>query len=205
MHRKSELELDKLAGAGRASNTERIKAPGPGWARWRAPLGYPVAALCLWLARPSFVSVLIGSLFAVLGLLIRGAAAGHLRKREALAHTGLYARTRNPLYFGSALIAAGFALASRSWIAGILLGLYFVIFYAQVMRREESELRQQYGQAFDEYAASVPLFWPRLRSKVCADQTQFSFAQYVRNREYHAAIGAALMIAVLMVLATLRK
>jgi hypothetical protein len=205
MHRKSEFELDKLAGADRASNTERTKAPGPGWARWRAPLGYPVAALCLWLARPSFVSVLIGSLLAVLGLLIRAAAAGHLRKREALAHSGLYARTRNPLYFGSALIAAGFVLASRSWIAGILLGLYFVVFYAQVMRREESELRQQYGQAFDDYAASVPLFWPRLRSKVSAGETQFSFAQYVRNREYHAAIGAVLMIAVLVILATLRK
>jgi protein-S-isoprenylcysteine O-methyltransferase Ste14 len=205
MHRKSEFELDKLAGADRASNTERIKAPSPLWARWRAPLGYPVAAVCLWLARPTSVSIVIGSLVAVLGLLIRAAAAGHLRKREALAHTGLYARTRNPLYLGSALIAVGFVLASRSWIVGILLGLYFVIFYAQVMRREESELRQQYGRAFDDYAASVPLFWPRLRSKVSADETRFSFAQYVRNREYHAAIGAVLMIAVLVALATFRK
>jgi Phospholipid methyltransferase len=205
MHRKSELELDKLAGVERARNTERIKAPGPGWARWRAPLGYPVAAVCLWLARPTFVSIVIGSLVAVLGLLIRAAAAGHLRKREALAHTGLYARTRNPLYFGSALIAAGFVLATRSWIVGILLGFYFVIFYAQVMRREESELRQQYGQAFDDYAASVPLFWPRLRSQASKGDTQFSFAHYVRNREYHAAIGAALLILVLLALATWRK
>jgi Phospholipid methyltransferase len=205
MHRKSELDLDKLAEAGRASNTERTKAPGPGWARWRAPVGYPVAAVCLWLARPTFVSIIIGSIVAVLGLLIRAAAAGHLRKREALAHTGLYARTRNPLYFGSALIAAGFVLATRSWIVGILLGVYFVIFYAQVMRREESELRQQYGQEFDDYAASVPLFWPRLRSKASKSEAQFSFAQYIRNREYHAAIGAALLIAVLAALATWRK
>ena len=197
--------MDKLAGAGRSSNTEPINAPGPGWARWRAPLGYPVAAVCLWLARPTFVSIVIGSIVAVLGLLIRAAAAGHLRKREALAHTGLYARTRNPLYFGSALIAAGFVLATRSWIVGILLGVYFVVFYAQVMRREESELRQQYGQAFDDYAASVPLFWPRLRGKVSADKSQFSFAQYIRNREYHAAIGAALLIAVLAALAAFRK
>ena len=115
MHRKSELEVDKLSEAGQVSHVESRNAPGPGWARWRAPLGYPVAALCLWLARPTFISILIGSVVAVFGLLIRGAAAGHLRKREALAHTGLYARTRNPLYFGSALIAAGFVLASRSW------------------------------------------------------------------------------------------
>jgi hypothetical protein len=34
---------------------------------------------------------------------------------------------------------------------------------------------------------------------------RFSFAQYVRNREYQAAIGAALMIAALLALATWRK
>jgi protein-S-isoprenylcysteine O-methyltransferase Ste14 len=205
MHRKSGLELRKLPGAEPANNMERKSAPGPAWARWRAPLGYPIAALCLWLARPTYVSVFIGSLLAVVGLLIRGAAAGHLRKREALAHTGLYARTRNPLYFGSALIAAGFVLASRSWIVAALLGFYFVIFYAQVMRREESELRQQYGQAFDDYAASVPRFWPRLRSQVSTDETHFSFAQYLRNREYQAVVGAGFMIAVLLALATWRK
>jgi hypothetical protein len=204
MPRKSQLEFGKLP-ATPESDVERMNAPGPAWARWRAPLGYPTAALCLWLARPTFLSILIGSVVAVLGLLIRAAAAGHLRKREALAHTGPYARTRNPLYFGSALIAAGFVLSSRSWLVAGLLGLYFIVFYAQVMRREESELRQQYGRAFDDYAASVPLFWPRLRAKASPDRMRFSFAQYVRNREYHAAIGAALTITVLLVLAIWRK
>lgn len=197
--------MRKLPAIGDASEVGRVKAPGPAWARWRAPLGYPTAALCLWLARPTFLSILIGAALAVLGLLIRAAAAGHLRKREALAHTGPYARTRNPLYFGSALIAAGFVLASRSWLVAALLALYFSSFYIQVMRREESELREQYGQAFDDYAASVPLFWPRLRAKASPDRVRFSFAQYVRNREYQAAIGAALMIAALLALATWRK
>ena len=109
------------------------------------------------------------------------------------------------MYFGSALIAAGFALASQSWIVAALLALYFGVFYAQVMRREESELREQYGKAFDDYAAHVPLFWPRLRVKASPNGTQFSFAQYMRNREYHAAIGAALMIAVLFALAAWRE
>jgi protein-S-isoprenylcysteine O-methyltransferase Ste14 len=185
--------------------TERTAAPGPAWARWRAPIGYPIAVLCLWLVRPTFRSVAIGSAVALLGLLIRAIAAGHLRKREALAQTGPYARTRNPLYFGSALIAVGFALAGRSWIAAALVALYFGVFYAQVMRREESELRQQYGKGFDDYAASVPLFWPRLRVESSAKGMQFSFAQYVRNREYNAAIGAALTIAALLALAAWRK
>src|SRR5260370_39469402 len=106
-----------------------MNAPGPGWARWRAPLGYPTAALCLWLARPASRSILVGSVVAALGLLIRAAAAGHLRKREALAHSGPYAHTRNPLYFGSALIAAGIALAHQSWVPTPLVALSFGRFY----------------------------------------------------------------------------
>ena len=73
------------------------------------------------------------------------------------------------------------------------------------MRREESELREQYGKAFDDYAARVPLFWPRLRVKTSANGTQFSFTQYMRNREYCAAIGAAITIVVLSALAAWRR
>src|SRR5207245_11218719 len=117
----------------RAGNRrERMNAPGPAWARWRVPLGYPTAALCLWLARPASRSILVGSVVAALGLLIRAAAAGHLRKREALAHSGPYAHTRNPLYFGSALIAAGFAGASQSCIVTPLAARYFGVCSARV-------------------------------------------------------------------------
>jgi len=188
-----------------AEMSERGRAPGPGWARWRAPIGYPAAALCLWLARPTFGSIAAGAALIVAGLLIRAVAAGHLRKREALAHTGPYAFTRNPLYLGSALLAAGFALASRSWVVAAMVAAYFGIFYAQVMRREAWELREQYGKAFDDYAASVPLFWPKFRAQTSPNGTRFSFQQYVRNREYQAAIGAALTIAALVALATWRK
>jgi hypothetical protein len=185
--------------------SESVKTPGPAWARWRAPIGYPLAALCLWLARPTFRSILIGSALIVLGLLIRAAAAGHLRKREALAHTGPYARTRNPLYLGSAFLAAGFAVASWSVLVTVLLALYFGIFYAQAMRREEWELREQYGKTFDDYATTVPRFWPKFAVEPSLNGNRFSFAQYVRNREYQATIGAALLIAVLAALATWRR
>jgi len=182
-----------------------LRTPGPAWARWRAPIGYPLAVLCLWLARPTFGSILTGSALIVLGLLIRAAAAGHLRKREALAHTGPYARTRNPLYLGSAFLAAGFAVASWSVPAAVLTAAYFGIFYAQAMRREEWELREQYGKVFDDYATAVPRFWPKLDLKTSVNGSRFSFAQYVRNREYQATIGAVLLIAVLAALATWRR
>lgn len=178
---------------------------GSGWARWRVPLGYPVAAICLCLARPTLTSVAIGAGIAIVGLLVRAAAAGHLRKSHALATTGPYARTRNPLYLGSVFLAAGFSAASRSWIAAILLGGYFLLFYPRVIRREEADLRAQYGEQFEEYARRVPLFWPRLDAGKRDRDAQFSFAQYRRNREYRAAVGTVLILAILEVLAVWRK
>jgi protein-S-isoprenylcysteine O-methyltransferase Ste14 len=170
---------------------------GEFWMRWRVRLGFPVAAVCLWLARPTASSIGVGAAIAAAGLLVRGAAAGHLRKGHALATTGPYARTRNPLYLGSALLGAGFAVASHSWVAAAVLGGYFVAFYPAVMRREEAELRMAYGDAFEEYARRVPLFWPRVRARGGAGDAPFSWRQYVRNREYRAVIGAVAVLGVL--------
>ena len=179
--------------------------PGRGWARWRVPAGYPLALICLWFARPTLRSVAAATAIAVAGLVVRGAAAGHLRKSEALASTGPYARTRNPLYLGSSFLALAFAVASRSWVVFMVLGAYFLTFYPVVMRREESELRAQYGQSFEQYARSVPLFWPKLWKTHAAEWTDFSFAQYWRNREYQAAVGVAVLLAMLVARAVWRK
>jgi hypothetical protein len=43
------------------------------------------------------------------GLWLRGYAAGYVKKNRELTVTGPYAHTRNPLYLGSMLMAAGFA------------------------------------------------------------------------------------------------
>jgi protein-S-isoprenylcysteine O-methyltransferase Ste14 len=195
-------ENDKTA---TANGRGFVNVPGQAWARWRVPLGYPVGLLCIFLAHPTLWSVAVGAVIALIGLLVRAAAAGHLRRAKALADTGPYARTRNPLYFGSALLAAGFLVASHSLFAAILLAAYFAVFYPTVMRREEAELRANYGDAFEEYARRVPLFLPRLGPSGGAGKMQFSFAQYIRNREYNAAIGAALILTFLSVMAVWRR
>jgi len=182
-----------------------MNVPGEAWARWRVPLGYPVGLLCIVLARPTLSSVAVGAVIALLGLLVRAAAAGHLRRAKALADTGPYARTRNPLYLGSALLATGFVVASHSLFAALLLAAYFAVFYPTVMRREEAELRSNYGAAFEEYARRVPLFFPRLGSAGGAGKVQFSFKQYIHNREYKAAIGVVLILTFLSVMAVWRK
>jgi protein-S-isoprenylcysteine O-methyltransferase Ste14 len=165
------------------------------WMRWRVRFGYLVAAIFFLLAAPTPHSILIGGAIASFGLLIRATASGHLRKDQQLATTGPYARMRNPLYFGSAFLAAGFVVAGASWWAAALVTAYFVSFYAAVMRNEEADLRASFGGPFDEYAARVPLFFPRLfRTSFAAPGAamtadHFSWAQYRRNREYQALIG----------------
>lgn len=174
------------------------------WMRWRVRAGYPVGIIYWLLATPTPRVILIGGIVAACGLVVRGAASGHLRKDQALATTGPYARTRNPLYLGSAFLAAGFAVAGRSWWAGSLVVAYFTVFYYAVMRNEEEDLRKRFGATFDEYAARVPLFFPSLAgtggkapSTAAPPACEFSWAQYRRNREYQALVGAIAGLGVL--------
>ena len=176
------------------------------FARWRVRLGYLLSIAALWLARPTPRSILIGGLVGLIGLTIRAYAAGYLHKQEVLTVTGPYARTRNPLYFASSILMVGAALAMHSLWAGALLLVYFTLVYSMVMRREEMELRRQHGAAFDAYAASAPLFFPRLilsRSS-SVPPAGFSWKQYQKNHEYQAAIGFALLLIGLLVIWRLR-
>lgn len=176
------------------------------FARWRVRLGYLLTVLVLWFARPTPRSIAVGAAFGIVGLCVRAYAAGFLHKQEVLTVTGPYARTRNPLYFGSSILAVGAAIAMHSWWAAAILLIYFTLVYTLVMRREEMEMRRQHGAAFDAYAASVPLFLPRLfvGKRAMSAQAVFYWAQYNRNREYRAALGFLLLLMALALIWYLR-
>lgn len=167
------------------------------WMRWRVRTGYPVAVLFLALASPTPRTILAGAIVSALGVAIRGYASGYLRKDRELAVSGPYAHTRNPLYFGSAILAAGFAIAGDSVWAAVLVAVYFAVFYYAVMRNEEQDLRKRFGARFDEYAKRVPLFLPSITAKSVDQDGKFSWTQYSRNREYNALIGTAFGVAVM--------
>ena len=172
------------------------------FARWRVRLGYLLAIVVLFLARPTFRSILVGAAVGLLGLIVRAYAAGYLHKQEVLTVTGPYARTRNPLYFGSSLLALGAAVAMNSWIVAALLLLYFALVYSLVMRREERELREKHGAAFNSYAARVPLFFPSfsVSRQQTLPETRFSWSQYKKNHEHQAALGFLLLLLFLVVI-----
>jgi protein-S-isoprenylcysteine O-methyltransferase Ste14 len=173
--------------------------------RIRVPLGFVFAVLYFWLARPTWRWLALGTVLIAPGLLIRALASGHVRKNEALATSGPYAYTRNPLYLGSLLMGIGFAVAARSWWVGVALVVMFFAIYLPVIRGEEKFLREKFPE-FDEYARRVPRMFPRITpASAERDGVGFSMDLYLKHREYNAALGAVAMAAALVVKMMVRK
>src|ERR1700687_1088801 len=174
---------------------------GDSWSRAarriRVPLGFIFAIVYVWLARPTRTSLIAGALVMLPGVVLRGLASGHVQKDKQLTVSGPYAYTRNPLYLGSLMLAAGFAIAARSWwIVGLML-LMFAVIYVPVIAGEERYLRQTFPE-YDDYAQHVPRMLPRL-SPYGSQQSAYSSARYWKHREYQASIGCVVVLAVLIV------
>jgi len=167
-------------------------------ARLRVPLHFLLAAVLFWLARPAPRLLAAGAALVVLGLLVRGWAAGHLRRESPLTVSGPYAYVRHPLYLGTALILAGFALAGAEPILALIVISYLLIVFVPVMHREEQERRASAGELYSTYAAQVPALWPRLGRAQLEGSTQpFAWQQYWRNREWRAGVGCVVLLLVL--------
>jgi protein-S-isoprenylcysteine O-methyltransferase Ste14 len=174
--------------------------------RWRVPLGFLCGALFLVLARPRSNTLAIGGAIAVLGLALRAWSAGHIRKNSALATSGPYAFTRNPLYLGSFLLGIGFTFASGRWWLGLPFAALFLGIYFPVMRVEAKTLAGLFGEDYQRYAEAVPLFFPRLTPyrDPQAGNGRFDASLYMRYREYQAAIGFAVAWGLLALKAALQ-
>jgi len=155
-------------------------------ARLRVPAGFLLAGAFAWFAAPTRLSVAYGLPLAVLGLLLRGWAAGHLAKNERLATGGPYAWVRNPLYLGTMTVAAGLAVAAARWPLAALFAGVFGLVYLPVIELEEQHLRKLFPE-YEDYAACVPMLCPRLAHPGAHDR--FRGRLYIRNQEYQALIG----------------
>ena len=186
----------------------------PGWlARWqqiarriRVPLGFLSAALYLFeLIRhaPHPIAVAWSVALVLPGLWLRAYASGYVKKNRELTVTGPYAHTRNPLYLGSMLIAAGFALALLSWPVALALAVVFATIYVPVIASEERFLRATFP-TFDAYCQQVPRLIPRLTPARHSGNEgvsgRFSLSLYLQHREYNAGIGVLLLYLSLLLL-----
>lgn len=190
--------------------------------RIRVPLGFLSAALYLfelWRRAPRMEAVGWSLALVLPGLWLRAYAAGYVKKNRELTVTGPYAHTRNPLYLGSMLIAAGFAVALESWAMAAVLAIGFALIYIPVIASEERFLRTTFA-GFDEYCRRVPRLIPRptparllpadgqkAGTKEDSEGTagSFSLELYLKHREYNAALGAVLLYLSLLFLGPLME
>lgn len=201
------------------SHSSNPKAPPTQWSqswqrvarRIRVPLGFLTAALYvfeLWRRAPQPAAIAWSLLLVIPGVLLRGYASGYVKKNRELTQTGPYAYTRNPLYLGSMLIAAGFAVALESWLIALVLAAGFAVIYIPVIASEEQFLRSAFPD-FDAYCRRVPRLLPRLTPSKAVGGDEgaqitsgggFSLELYLRHREYNALVGAVLLYLSLLLL-----
>jgi protein-S-isoprenylcysteine O-methyltransferase Ste14 len=158
-------------------------------ARWRVPLGYVLGAAVLWLADPTWRSLGIGAVVGGFGEALRIWAAGHLEKGREVTSTGPYALTRHPLYAGSCIMGAGFAIASRSVVVTLLVAGYLGVTILAAVRSEEAHLTQKFGETYPAYRDG----------RAARGARRFSFERAWRNREHRALTGFAAVLGVLAV------
>lgn len=159
-------------------------------ARLRVPSGFLIVAVFGWLSHPTANSLWSGLPVALCGLALRAWAAGCLAKNRELATGGPYAYTRNPLYIGTLLVAAGLVVASRNVFLGILFAAVFFLVYLPVIQLEEQHLRTLFPE-YAAYADTVPALFPRLTPAAGKNSNPFRFSLYLRNQEFQAGIGFA--------------
>jgi hypothetical protein len=176
--------------------------------RIRVPLGSVVVPAMFILAAPSYFSLLAGAPVAAAGLCIRAWASGYLKKNEMLATAGPYSYTRNPLYLGTLILGLGASVCTGSiWLVGLFVILYCIV-YVPVMVAEADTMRAIFPGQYEQYSKNVALLIPRsllpfrgadktASSDRPESRTGFDSALYVRNREYRAALGLVVIVALL--------
>jgi len=163
----------------------------------RVTLGWVFAVAFLVFARPTPVAIAAGALIFALGAVVRTWAAGHIRKREVLATTGPYAYTRNPLYFGSFLMACGaLVMGCNGWLAAAFFPVAVPV-YHMVIRKEEILLSGIFGAAFAVYTRDVPRFFPRLVPPAHSHGV-YDWSLVRKHREWRAWIGGVLLLLLLL-------
>lgn len=107
------------------------------------------------------ILIIIGSWFTyngIKGLRLRYSASGYDKSGD-LVTSGVFAYTRNPMYFGGTLLILGVFLALTYTFILISTVLFLSLFYITA-KSEEKQLEQQYGKKYLAYKRKVPFFIP---------------------------------------------
>jgi protein-S-isoprenylcysteine O-methyltransferase Ste14 len=84
------------------------------------------------------------------------------QREQRLATAGPYRHLRHPQYTGFVLIMIGFLLQWPTILTLIMFPVLLVM-YRRLAQREEREVRERFGDEYEQYAAVTPAILPRLR------------------------------------------
>jgi len=80
--------------------------------------------------------------------------------RNNLVTTGIYAHTRNPMYFGATIMIWGWFFVFPYTFLIISAVLFSILLYITA-KTEEKQLSEKYGKKYGAYKRKVPFFIPR--------------------------------------------
>jgi len=122
---------------------------------WAQLFGTPVAHI---------VAMAIGYaiVFAGAVLVADGWRQIHQARRQGrLVTEGVYSRMRHPQYTGLFMIVFGEGVVHWPTIVSLVAFPVIVIAYTLLARKEERQMIEQFGEAYEEYRRRVPMFLPR--------------------------------------------
>jgi len=80
-----------------------------------------------------------------------------------LVADGPYSICRNPLYFGSFLLAVATALFLQSLLCLMAVVIVTLIYMLTTVPVEEEFLRSRHGEDYEAYCRHVPRYWPSVQ------------------------------------------
>jgi protein-S-isoprenylcysteine O-methyltransferase Ste14 len=145
--------------------------------------------LAVFIARPTPLTIMAGSVFVIIGEAARFWAAGHLIRKKELATSGPYAYVRDPLYFGRLFLLVGFCIMGGPWCFALLvvgLGIFFWSYMPRKYKKEMAWLEDIFGEEYTRYAAQVHSLIPRLTPYPASAGRPWSFQLFWKeNREQY--------------------
>jgi protein-S-isoprenylcysteine O-methyltransferase Ste14 len=109
---------------------------------------------------------LLGVWLMAIGVVGRAWSLAYIagNKGARLVTSGPYSLCRHPLYFSNLLGALGLGFSTETVTIPLIIIGAFALYYPFVIRKEEDELKINFGFAYDDYCVKVRRFFPSFRS-----------------------------------------
>ena len=121
-----------------------------------APVLAPDLGLLRFAGLPAVVAGLALAVWGVDSFARAGEPPSPADEPARLVTTGALARTRNPLYLGTVVAAAGAGLVLESVVVLAYAGLLWATYHLLTVYHEEPQLREELGEAYESYCERVP-------------------------------------------------